>query len=44
MLEVVGVQGALHMGQIKMGFKQSGNRLAQCSTLTIRSVCQTYFW
>nr|BAS21453.1 diacetylglycerol kinase beta [Bombyx mori] len=35
MIEVIGLENCLHMGQVRTGLRASGRRLAQCSSITI---------
>lgn len=37
LIEVIGLENCLHMGQVKTGLRASGRRLAQCSDITIKT-------
>ena len=36
LIEVVGLENCLHMGQVRTGLRSSGKRLAQCSHLIVK--------
>lgn len=37
LIEVIGLENCLHMGQVRTGLRASGRRLAQCSSIIIKT-------
>ncbi|CAG0901612.1 unnamed protein product [Cyprideis torosa] len=37
LIEVIGLDSCIHIGQVRSGLRASGRRLAQCSSLTLKT-------